>query len=81
MSLKIQTKLERGVVLKNLKPRIKFSKNPVRLVFYEKGDKKYLAVVRFNWRGVKWSRHFEIVSEVTSEGRPIEFKANPTIRI
>lgn len=65
----------------NLKSGIKLSKNPIRLVFYERDNKKYLAVVRTNWRGVKWSRHFEIVSEVTSDGRPIEFKANPTIRI
>lgn len=67
--------------MKKLKSKIRFLKNPVRLVFYEKSNKKYLAVVRTNWRGVKWSRHFEIVSEVTPEGRRIEFKANPTIRI
>ena len=63
-----------------LRTKYKLQKNPVKLIFYKKGDKKYLAVVRTNWQGVKWSRHFEIIREIDSNGETIEFKANPVVR-
>ncbi len=63
-----------------LRARHRFQKNPVRLILYEKNSKKYLAVVRTNWQGVKWSRRFEIIGEIDSNGETIEFKANPVVR-
>lgn len=47
-----------------LKAHFNLHFNNVKLCFYEKDGKKYLAVVKTNWRGVEWSRHFEIVREI-----------------
>ena len=63
-----------------VRTRYRLQKNPVRVVLYEKNNKKYLAVVRTNWQGVKWSRRFEIIGEIDSNGETIEFKANPVVR-
>ena len=68
-------------ILLLMKTRWKLQKNPVKMILYEKSNKKYLAVVRTNWQGVKWSRHFEIIGEVDSQGEIKEFKSNPIVKI
>ncbi|MEF9976663.1 MAG: hypothetical protein RR754_07855 [Oscillospiraceae bacterium] len=51
-------------IIKRLKSRYNMAKNNTKLCFYEKDEKKYLAVVKTNWRGVKWARHFCLDSEI-----------------
>lgn len=51
--------------------RLKLARIAVMLIQYSVGEKKYLAVVRTNWRGKKWSRHFEIVQEVDDKQQSI----------
>ena len=63
-----------------VRTRYRLQKNPVMVVLYEKNNKKYLAVVRTNWQGVKWSRHFEVSREIDSNGETVEFKTNPVVR-
>ena len=67
--------------MKKLCCRLGLMLNNVRFCFYEKSGQRYLAVIKTGWRGVKWSRHFEVVQEVTSTQEPLGFKANPTISI
>lgn len=55
-----------------IKVRLKLAHKAVMVIQYSVGEKKYLAVVRINWRGRKWSRHFEIVQEVDDQQRPLK---------
>lgn len=59
----------------HLRTKFRMLKNPFRLYLYEKNGKKYLIALHATFRGVKWLRRFEVISEldaVTFE--PIEFK-------
>ncbi len=58
-----------------LRTKYRFMKNPFRLVLYEIRGKRYLTVIRTNFKGVKWIRRFEIVTELNPVSlEPIEFK-------
>ncbi len=56
-------------------------KHPLRFILYEKNGKRYLIVLLIGLKGEKVKRRFEIVTEVDKEDNPIEFKANPIIKI
>ena len=55
--------------------KFKMLKNPFRLYLYEKNGKRYLVAFHSTFKGVKWFRRFEIVSELNpATFEPIEFK-------
>lgn len=61
--------------LKTFKAHCKMQVNPIRLFFHIKDGKRYLSVIRTNFKGAKWVRRFEIVTEVKPANyEPIEFK-------
>jgi hypothetical protein len=66
-----------GLKLLFLRLRTKYMmlKNPFKIFLYEKNGKRYLVAFYTTFKGVKWLRRFEIVSELdASTFEPIEFK-------
>ncbi len=58
-----------------VRTKYRMHKNPFRLYLYEKNGKRYLVALHATFRGVKWLRRFEIISELDAATfEPIEFK-------
>ena len=61
--------------LLRLRTKYRMQKNPFKIFLYEKNGKRYLVAFYTTFKGVKWLRRFEIVSELdASTFEPIEFK-------
>lgn len=55
-------------------------RNRFKVILWKHEGKKYLAITATGWRGVKWTRRFEIVDELDEHYLPIPFKGNDAIK-
>ena len=62
--------------LKALRFRWRIARKNPYMILFEENNKRYLTVICTDWRGIRWTRCFELVAEVTvdSERRPVEWK-------
>ena len=67
-----------------LKAQIKARKflitNRFKVFTWTDNGKKYLVVAETNWRGTKWRRAFEVISELDESMNPIPFSGKEVIK-
>lgn len=75
----MKKKDKKWTLLRRLKFYRNLAKRGVLLHRFTRKGKRYLVVSRTGWRGIKWSKFFEVVQEVDNLFRPLGFPDNEII--